>query len=250
MVEACASLRVAGGVLDRLTGSLPPLAALQDTPLGPYRLRLTDVTSRGYVEQVNFALHLCDSEGAKATPPVFSGTYSGGRPSGKVKGWIDGVYGSPVCLTDGRQVHLAEEGLDRPLFARLGALIPRGGRLMLAYEAFHLDSPLLRQTAQGLCRGVPPLATPVGQLLFYADCWLGVRDWYIPEGGREGPRKLQGNKALDEAHRRQRAEEAVEQLLSFLDRTGSEDDPLIQDARRRGATTVRMLLEQFVSVFA
>ena len=47
-------------------------------------------------------------------------------------------------------------------------------------------------TARALAAGVPPVATPLGALLFDLGCGVAFRDWYISEGGREGPRKLQG----------------------------------------------------------
>lgn len=209
------------------------LATLDGTSLGAYTLRVTNVRSRGYVEQVHFELRLADATGALASPPVFAGIYSRGRPSAGIVGWIDGVYCSPVRFPDGREIDLAEGGLDRQLFARLGALIPPNGRLMVAYEAFHVDAPILRETFEGLRRGVPPLATPLGELLYHADCWLRIRDWYIPEGGREGHRKLQGNRALDEAHRQRRAEEAVQELLDFLESSVSTSDALMEAARER-----------------
>ncbi len=128
------------------------------------------------------------------------------------------------------------------IFRRLGELIPPNGRLMVAYEAFSVDSPALQETREALRRGVPPLATPVGELLFYADCWLGMRDWYIPEGGREGHRKLQGNKALNAGHRQRRADEALTQLLAFLDEPDADSDALMRAARQRGAAIASALM--------
>ncbi len=223
------------------------LAALDGTPLGAYTLRLTDVRSRGYVEQVHFELRLADETGTLAAPPVFAGIHSRGRPSAGIVGWIDGVYCSPVRFPDGREVDLAQDGLDRQLFARLGGLIPPNGRLMVAYEAFHVDAPILRETFEGLRRGLPPLATPLGELLYHADCWLRIRDWYIPEGGREGHRKLQGNKALDAAHRQRRAEEAVQELLDFLESSASTSDALMEAARQRSRRIIAGLLPYVAS---
>ena len=220
----------------------PALAALDGAILGPYTLRLTKVSPRGYVEQVHFELALAEERGSLATPPLFGGVYSSGRPAAGIVGWIDGVYCSPLRFPDGRQIDLAAEGLDRPFFARLGELIPPNGRLMVAYEAFHVDAPLLHRTQEALRRSVPPLATPIGELLFHADCWLGIRDWYIPEGGREGHRKLQGNKALNAAHRQRRAAEAVQELLAFLEQTDAADDALIREARQRSAMIVAALI--------
>lgn len=243
MIEPDSRMTDAGGILGEGPEVPPALAALDHEQLGPYVLRLPNVTPRGYVEQVNFDLSLTDGDGHLAQPPVFSGIYSNGRPATGIVGWIDGVYCDPVRFPDGRPVSLTAEGLARPFFARLGELIPPNGRLMVAYEAFHVSSSLLEETQEALRRGVPSLATPIGELLFYADCWLGIRDWYIPEGGREGHRKLQGNKALDADHRRRRAEEAVQELLAFLDRTHASDDVSIRAARERSAAIVAALLE-------
>ncbi|MBI3537284.1 MAG: DUF1122 family protein, partial [Chloroflexi bacterium] len=55
-----------------------------------------------------------------------------------------------------------------------------------------------------------------GFLLYRANCWLGLKDWHFPEGGREGPMKLQGNKALNDDHARVRARESSIELKNFL----------------------------------
>jgi hypothetical protein len=45
-------------------------------------------------------------------------------------------------------------------------------------------------TEQARRRKVPPAATPLGLVLLAAGCrWF--KDWYFPEGGREGGTKLQ-----------------------------------------------------------
>ncbi len=224
----------------------PPLAlaAFDRVRLGPYRVRLSNVTSRGYFEQFNFVLELTDHKGQqRAEPPLFEGIYSAGRPTVGIAGWVDGVFSSPVRFAGSTSVDLVREGLAQQLFSRMGELIPPNGRLMIAYEAFHRSSPLLAETSECLSRGFPPLATPIGELLFYADCWLNIRDWYIPEGGREGNRKLQGNKALDVAHRQQRAEEAFRQLRHFLETTGPGDEALSRAAHRRSEMIAAALVE-------
>lgn len=240
------------GLRNKPNGTQPPraLADLDLATLGPYRVRLSNVTSRGYFEQFNFVLELADRAGQqRAEPPLFEGLYSDGRPAVDIVGWVDGVFNSPARFADGRAVDLLSEGLARPFFARLGKLIPPNGRLMMAYEAFHRASPLLAETSTGLGRGFPPLATPIGELLFFADCWLNIRDWYIPEGGREGNRKLQGNKALNDAHRQRRAEEAVQQLRRFRDAAGPGDDALARAAHARSETIMAALLQYTANEF-
>ncbi len=75
---------------------------------------------------------------------------------------------------------------EHALFALLGKLVPPGGSLMVEYE-----SPGLEETRAILALGYPPACTPLGHLLLRAGC-ATLRDWYISEGGAEGPRKLQG----------------------------------------------------------
>jgi hypothetical protein len=83
-------------------------------------------------------------------------------------------------------VPLWEEGLDRDLFAALAALVPPGGHIMAEY-----DSPSHVATERVLTLRYPIATSPIGYRMFEAGV-RSYRDWYISEGGREGPRKLQG----------------------------------------------------------
>ncbi len=106
------------------------------------------------------------------------------------------------------------EGWERelvPYLRPLAAAIPPGGHLMVEYE-----SPLWRTTQLGLLSGIPPLATPLGGLLHDLDCASSFKDWYFPEGGQEGGRKLQGNKALSKEHERGTARTRAAELRVFL----------------------------------
>ena len=81
------------------------------------------------------------------------------------------------------------------------------------------DSPEQQDTARSLALGIPPIATPLGYMLFLIGCGAGFRDWHFAEGGSEGPRKLQGYKPLDRQHARLRIEQTIQELTAFLDRT-------------------------------
>jgi len=106
----------------------------------------------------------------------------------------------------------AQEGpWEGELFQALGELIPPGGHLMVEYE-----SPRWRETARALALGVPPAATELGLLLLGAGCGIAFKDWYYSEGGAEGPRKLQGFKALDGERARQGAQRQSRELRAFL----------------------------------
>jgi len=184
------------------------LESLNNQIVGAYRLRVEMVGRARYFDQRDFALYLVDARGNAFVTPVFRGKFNAGRPSIYVPSWIDGEF-----VED-------QPTLSHTLFTgvaqRLGALIQPGGRLWFAYEAFGNAGAMMRETRDALDAHVPLIATPIGFLLFRADCWCGLRDWDIPEGGREGPRKLQGNKPLHAAHARQRAGEIVQTLEQFL----------------------------------
>jgi len=96
----------------------------------------------------------------------------------------------------------------RRLVALLGELIPPGGHLMLESE-----SP---------------------------GCAASIRNWDIPEGGREGLRKLQGFKPLDDGRARSAREARDRELRDFLASLapGAQPDALL-DARRRARRLLR-----------
>ncbi len=109
--------------------------------------------------------------------------------------WVE-VTGSTnrVPLESGDEVQIPE-GIEIEVVRTLARLVPAGGHLMLEYDSRHRAS-----TARALMARVPPVATPLGAMMFAAGCGVAFTDWYISEGGREGARKLQGFRALDAAH--------------------------------------------------
>ena len=125
--------------------------------------------------------------------------------------WIDVArYDGVASFVGGEDVALAGAP-ERRLFRLLGGLIPPGGHLMLEYESAHA-----RSTERMLSLGLPPVATPLGYLMFQAGCGASFRDWYISEGGREGPRRLQGFKPLDAASAARKAAALARELRAFL----------------------------------
>lgn len=76
----------------------------------------------------------------------------------------------------------------RSFFRFCAEAVGEGGRVMVGYEA-------LPDTLQALQRGVPPVITPLGEILAEAGFWA-FKDWYYPEGWAEGGRKLQAERPL------------------------------------------------------
>jgi hypothetical protein len=195
------------------------LDQLDNQIVGEYRLHVEFVGRARYFDQRDFALYLIDARGHALDAPVFRGRYNAGRPSIFVPGWIDGEFVEDPAedrrpRTETSVIRLPSS-VHEAIASKLGALVPPGGRFWLAYEAFDAEGVLMRETRAELRERVPLLATPIGYLLFRAGCWSGLRDWDIPEGGREGPRKLQGNKPLNAEYARQRAAEIVPALEEF-----------------------------------
>jgi len=186
-----------------------PLARLDGLGVGEDVTLAVLLGPKNAVGATYFRLHLESGELGRPVQPVVFGLQNSGPFPGF--NWVEIIEWQDVLpLEDGRSVEVPE-GIERLLFARLGELIPPGGHLMAEY-----DSPARMITARALAARVPPAATPLGSMLRTAGCGDAFRDWYISEGGREGPRKLQGFRAVDEAHAARRAAEMVTDIEAFM----------------------------------
>jgi hypothetical protein len=211
-----------------------PLLGLEGRRLAGGRLRLLlGPTSR--FGALYFRLHL-ERDGCLSREPVLIGLYHSGPYPGY--NWIEVAQVNDHLTFEARGVEpaiaIAAAGLRR-LMALLGELIPPGGHLMLEYE-----SPRWALTARALNLGAPPAATELGELLRAAGCAAHIRNWDIAEGGREGPRKLQGFKPLDEGRARSAREARDRELRDFLASLapGARSEALA-DARRRARRLLR-----------
>ena len=168
---------------------------------------------RSAVGSTYFRCYLATPGGRTTAPVVFGLQNSGPYPGFN---WVEVLdYFASLPLDGGGTLEVTAE-VERALFERLAGVVPPGGHLMAEY-----DSVARTLTARALSARVPPVATPLGSLLFEVGCGVAFRDWYISEGGREGPRKLQGFRALNEDHARTRGLEAAEALDAFLAERGA-----------------------------
>lgn len=220
----------AHAILDELQGRL-----LRD-------LRLTVAYgARNQIGAQSFQV-FAEADGARSDAPVLEGL-ANRHPSYPAANWVEvaitrlspgwtGGVGRPLNADDETQ-----------LIGWLGELIPRGGHLMIEY-----DSPDHRETARRLVAGMPPAATPLGLQMLLAGCGVAFRDWYISEGGREGPRKLQGFKPLDAEHARTRAGESIAALDAFLRDSEGRHGASWEGARRdavRATGALREIMARF-----
>lgn len=210
------------------------LAVLDGARLGRFVLRI------GWVKQLRqsgwkgFSLYLEDRVDRRGDPPVVKGIFSRGGKDG-VKPWLDIVCRQRILFevheADSFQsVDLVEAHLLEELFGLLGRLIPCGGHLMVSYEE---EDSIHIETMEALRNNVPPAATALGFVLFLSGFSL-IKNWYLSEGGHEGPRKLWAEKAPDAATARTWTERTVEEIRRFLEAIGMQDpEPIRENARSR-----------------
>lgn len=217
-----------------------PLARLHGRRLDGQRIRvMLGPTSRFGARY--FQLFLEDDTGATSLQPAVVGLqHSGPYPA---YNWIEvAELNLQLSFPGGRDrpggtLDLSRDPGQQRLFDLLAETIPPGGHLMVEY-----DSPQQAATARSLARGVPPVATPLGALLFASGCGASFKDWDIAEGGREGPRKLQGFKPLHEDDARAKAARMARDLLTYLDSLPAHaDNDLEREAARRTLETLEAL---------
>lgn len=212
-----------------------PLGDLQSLELGSHKL-LVMVGPKNRVGADYFVLFLKDQWGRLSREPVLVGIFSRGEyPS---HNWIEVVKSAPSSSFDGSSTDVDLKLLAPALFGHLSNILPPGSHIMLEYE-----STEHQETARGLATGIHPAATPLGHLLFSIGFGAGFKDWYFPEGGCEGPRKIEGRKALNPEHAQQKTRELRAELEDFLDRT-SETTSKIQLRARLRATGILQKLDE------
>jgi hypothetical protein len=214
-----------------------PLGRLDGAGVGDGVQMAVWLGPRNHVGSAYFRVYLETDEFGLTTAPVVFGMQNAGPYPGY--NWVEILEWRDVLpLEDGRSVEVPA-GVERLVFVRLGELVPAGGHFMAEYE-----SPSRVITARALTLRVPPAATPLGALLTAAGCGDAFKDWYISEGGREGPRKLQGFRAVNEEHARRRAAETRAALESFLERADDLDWNVLAQTRPIAQEALARLIER------
>lgn len=218
-----------------------PLKRLQDKNVNDFRLHLGEVKQLRLSGWKGFKLYLRNSHNILSLSPVIKGIYSSGGKDG-VQPWMDLDYRDEVLFQDPKNeqkkysLGTSESGFK--LFSLLGNLIPPGGHLMVSYEG---EQKIHADTVKSMSLGIPPAVTPLGFLLFKGD-FQYIKDWYLAEGGFEGPRKLWGEKAPDDTWRLNYLERTALQINTFLQKTFSpSDEDLVRSARKRAKKILEVI---------
>jgi hypothetical protein len=178
---------------------------------------------------------LADANGTASKTPIMTGIVSGGGRG--VRPWFECRFYPGVTMPDGTTLDARARGLEAALIDRLGELVPSGGHLMVEYE-----SPGQSMTHAELLLRVPPAATHLGALMFHAGFRGAFKDWYISEGGHEGPRKLQANKSPNAAAARTAMRTHVAELTAFIKQAlpkGRADAEIVARAQTRARTILK-----------
>jgi hypothetical protein len=218
-----------------------PLDRLPGKSVNDFRLYLGEIKQLRLSGWKGFKLYLRNPQNFLSAYPVIKGIYSSGGKDG-VRPWMDLDYNDEVQFQDSqnRQVKYSLSTSDSgfKLFSLLGDLIPPGGHLMVSYEG---EQKIHADTVKSLSLGIPPAVTPLGYLLFKGS-FQYIKDWYLAEGGFEGPRKLWGEKAPDENWRLNYLNRTALQIDKFLKKTYSFSyGDIVEPARKRAKEIVRKI---------
>jgi hypothetical protein len=183
-----------------------------------------EIGPRNRVGAQHFRATLVSDDLGRTIEPTIQGlNHTGALP---LQHWIEITdYLDRPSLESGQFVEIPE-GIELRIIASVAALVPAGGQLMIEY-----DSPSRSVTASALAAGVPPVATPLGGMMFAVGCGISIRDHDFTAGGRAGRRKLRGFRATDIDHERVRGREMFSELEAFMGRS-KELDWLVQSQTR------------------
>ncbi len=186
-------------------------------------------TWRGrFPEEVNLDLHV-EGAGHLCFVKVYKGWGRYYRP------WVEL---SGITEPDGsKKVRYYGGPIEEALLSVLAEPLGPAGRLFVSYAGD-------LETARALQRGAPPASTRLGSKLF-ALGFTWFKDWYFPEGFKEGGEKLQAEKPASEQARARHLGKLREELEAFVaGRHRGSGRPARNDPLASAAERARRLLEQ------
>jgi hypothetical protein len=226
-------------ILKKEDTSFYPLKKLDGLKLKDFSVYLGEVKQLRFSGWKGFKLYLRNAAGKLSTLPAVKGIYSVGGKEG-VKPWMDIEYREELQFQETEEkvftIILSQNEQDRLLFKHIGALIPPGGHLMVSYEG---DQKIHLETIKSLSINIPPAATPLGHLILLAG-FQYVKDWYLAEGGFEGPRKLWGEKAPDKTWTKNFYGKTAQQMRGYLQRNPTSFHDLEESARSRAREVLKI----------
>ncbi|MDA0351374.1 MAG: DUF1122 family protein [Chloroflexi bacterium] len=218
------------------------LAGLDGFEVGEDVSLVAEIGPRTRVGGRRFRLFLATPDLGRTALPMISGLLSPVRAGDHA--WIEVTgYRARLPLADGRTVDVPEGILLRTLTA-LAERLPAPGSLIVEYE-----SPGFAVTAQALAAGVPPIATPLGGMLFAAGRGA-LRDHTAAAGARAGRRRLQGERPAlesDDDQAQEWARRTLAALQAFMARSVELDWYVQAQTRPVAEAAIAALTRQLAS---
>ena len=123
--------------------------------------------------------------------------------------WIELIYSFDFTLiSKNLSLQFFDSLVEKRILELFCTCLPNSAKIFVSYEP---DD----ETRIGLMHNIPEVITRLGFLLFSFD-FTWFKDWYFPEGGFEGGQKLQGEKAIDDAHRSIQLHNLYTQVCDFV----------------------------------
>ncbi len=155
-----------------------------------------------------FRAYFDSDEFGRTQMPFMQGFHHPGV--GNAPGWLRVTKTSALIQVEQGEVEVPE-GIELLVIQALASVVPPGGQLLMEYDSSHR-----RSTARALAQGVPPIATPLGGMMFSSGCGVAFTDRYGTGGGADDPRSLQGFRALDVEHEMRRGPQMLAELERFM----------------------------------
>ncbi|MCW3976270.1 MAG: DUF1122 family protein [Candidatus Bathyarchaeota archaeon] len=208
--------------------------ALERKKLNNYSINICNVSPGRFKEENNFEIFLSNINEQTSIDPVIKGKYFSGR--GKFyKQWLELYYNNIVRFSESVIIDLTKSKLEKKIFRYLSDILPSGSHIMIVYQNHN-------ETKDGLAKGIPAPATPIGYLLWSVGCtWF--KDWYFSEGLLEGDLKLQGNKPLDIKSRKRNLIQIQNELRTFINNVSSKESIYIK-AKERGKNILQNIIKE------
>lgn len=189
-----------------------PLAAIDGTGVGQgvrlaVKVAVASAAPANSGAASRFRAYFDSDEFGGTQMPFMQGLHHSGI--GDAPGWLRVTQTSPLIQVEQGEVEVPE-GIELLVIQALASVVPPGGQLLMEYDSSHR-----RSTSRALAQGVPPVATPLGGMMFSSGCGVAFTDRYRT-GDVGDPRSLQGFRALDAEHEMRRGPQMLAELERFM----------------------------------
>jgi len=141
--------------------------------------------------------------------------------------WVEMFSIKSSLMFDKKRFNYFDSKVEAELLDFFTPRMVQGSRIFIEYQHD-------KKTMKELSLGVPEPCTRLGYKLFQRG-FTWFKDWYFSEGFHEGNQKLQGEKPIDEEHRRNQIKHINNQVTNFLENLKKQkDEDIEKEVIKRG----------------